>query len=78
MKRDKVIVRALHQFIYLTDDRKYEFIEQDRELEIDVKRAVEWTEQGIVDVLNPHLNDGLDEYVHGYNLYLKVGNATWL
>lgn len=75
MKRDKVVVRALHQFMYLTDNKSYKFVEKNSELEIDIHRAVEWTGLELVDVLNPYLNDGLDDYINGFNLYLKVGNA---
>ena len=32
MNNDKVVVRALQQFMYLKDDAKYEFIDIDREL----------------------------------------------
>lgn len=74
MKRDKVVVRALHQFTYLNDYNRYEFVDKDRELVLHVKKAIEWVELGIVDVLNPRWNDGIDEYQNGYNLYMKVGN----
>lgn len=74
MKRDKVVVRALQQFMYLTDNGKYEFIDKNRELEVSVKQAIEWVDLDIVDVLNPHLNVGLEEYINGFNLYMKVGN----
>ena len=74
MNNDKVVVRALQQFMYLKDDAKYEFIDIDRELEIDIERAVEWRKLDIVDVLNPYLMSGIDEYVDGFDEYKRVGN----
>lgn len=74
MNNDKVVVRALQQFMYLKDDAKYEFIDIDRELEIDIERAVEWKKLDIVDVLNPYLMSGIDEYVDGFDEYKRVGN----
>lgn len=78
MNNDKVVVRALQQFMYLKDDAKYEFIDIDRELEIDIERAVEWKKLDIVDVLNPYLMSGIDEYVDGFDEYKRVGNLEWL
>lgn len=74
MNNDKVVVRALQQFMYLKDDAKYEFIDINRELEIDIERAVEWKKLDIVDVLNPYLMSGIDEYVDGFDEYKRVGN----
>lgn len=74
MNNDKVVVRALQQFMYLKDDAKYEFIDIDRELEIDIERAVEWKKLDIVDVLNPYLMSGIDEYIDGFDEYKRVGN----
>lgn len=74
MNNDKVVVRALQQFMYLKDDAKYEFIDIDRELEVDIERAVEWKKLDIVDVLNPYLMSGIDEYVDGFDEYKRVGN----
>ncbi len=75
--KNKVVVRALQQFMYLKDDAEYEFVENNSEFEIDIKRAVEWTKLDIVDVLNPYLMDGIDEYVDGFDEYKKVGNLEW-
>lgn len=74
MKRDKVVVRALHQFMYLNNNNKYDIIDKDREIVVHVRKAIEWVELGLVDVLNPQYNDGIEEYQNGYNLYMKVGN----
>lgn len=74
MNNDKVVVRALQQFMYLKDDAKYEFIDINRELEVDIERAVEWKKLDIVDVLNPYLMSGIDEYVDGFDEYKRVGN----
>lgn len=74
MNNNKVVVRALQQFMYLKDDAKYEFIDINRELEIDIERAVEWKKLDIVDVLNPYLMSGIDEYVDGFDEYKRVGN----
>ena len=74
MNNDKVVVRALQQFMYLKDDAKYEFIDVNRELEIDIERAVEWKKLDIVDVLNPYLMSGIDEYIDGFDEYKRVGN----
>lgn len=74
MKRDKVVVRALHQFMYLNNNNKYDIIDKDREIVVHVRKAIEWVELDLVDVLNPQWNDGIEEYQNGYNLYMKVGN----
>lgn len=77
MTQKMVVVRALHQFLYLKDDGKYEYIDIDRELEIDIKRAVQWTKLGNVDVLNPYLNEGLEKYESGFDEYEKEVGTTW-
>jgi len=77
MTQKMVVVRALHQFLYLKDDGKYEYIDIDRELEIDIKRAVQWTKLGNVDVLNPYLNEGLEKYKSGFDEYEKEVDTTW-
>lgn len=77
MTQKMVVVRALHQFLYLKDDGKYEYIDIDRELEIDIKRAIQWTKLGNVDVLNPYLNEGLEKYKSGFDEYEKEVDTTW-
>lgn len=77
MTEKMVVVRALHQFLYLKDDGKYEYIDIDRELEIDIKRAIQWTKLGNVDVLNPYLNEGLEKYKSGFDEYEKEVDTTW-
>lgn len=74
MKQNKVIVRALQQFIYLTDTNDYEYVDVNRELEIDIDRASKWLALGNVDVLNPYLNEGMEEYQQGFDEFKKVGN----
>lgn len=79
MIQNKVIVRALQQFIYLTDNEKekYAYVDAGSELEIDIERAVKWHALDLVDVLNPYLNDGMDEYKDGFDEYEKVGDVLW-
>ncbi|HJG54056.1 hypothetical protein [Staphylococcus phage SpP] len=77
MTEKMVVVRALHQFLYLKDDGKYEYIDIDRELEIDIKRAIQWARLGNVDVLNPYLNEGLEKYELGFDEYEKEVGTTW-
>lgn len=69
---NKVLVRALTQFIYTNEKDKLEYIKENREFDVSVSEAVRLFHLDIVDVLNPYLNDDIpDEYIEGFELYQK-------
>lgn len=69
---NKVLVRALTQFIYTNEKDKLEYIKENREFEVSVNKAIRLFHLDIVDVLNPYLNDDIpDEYIEGFELYQK-------
>jgi len=69
---NKVLVRALTQFIYTNDKDRLEYIKENREFSTSVKEAIRLKDLDIVDVLNPFLNDDIsDEYIKGFEIYQK-------
>lgn len=77
MIKNKVVVRALQQFVYLDDNYHYEFIDVNEEVEIDIERAARWSSLNNVDVLNPYLNENMDKYKPAFDEYKKVGDVLW-
>ena len=69
---NKVLVRALTQFIYTNDKDRLEYIKENREVSTSVTEAIRLKDLDIVDVLNPFLNDDIsDEYIKGFEIYQK-------
>lgn len=76
---EKVLARALTQFVYVNDKDKYEFIQEDREFFVHYKEALRLKSLDIIDVINPHLNDGelVKQTIEGFSKFEKEGVVIW-
>lgn len=76
---EKVLARALTQFVYINDRNHYEFVQENREFFVHYKEAIRLSNLDVIDVLNPYLNEDslVKQTMEGFAKFEEEGVVIW-